>query len=128
MRHISLRHIAVFLAIVPLGCMSVRTTYYDIDTRPARLADSVEVFDVRDVNQPYKVIGLVEVSASELYDVRNVVQRLKKAAGQMGGDAISDLQCKSGATGVPVTPDGETHLGYFWNSCSAKVLVWQKTR
>jgi len=106
--------------------MSVRTTYYDLEIRPGRPDNCVEVLEVRDINQPYKVIGQVEVSAGKLYDVKDIVQRLKKAAGQMGGDAISDLQCNSGATGVPITPDGETHFGYFWNSCSAKVLVWQK--
>jgi len=126
MRHVSLLRIVIFLTIAPLGCMNVRTTYYDIDIRPTQPENCVEVLKVRDINQPYKVIGLAEVSASELHNIRDIVQRLKKAAGQMGGDAISDLQCKSGATGFPITPDGETHFGFFWNSCSAKVLVWQK--
>lgn len=128
MKHVPLRKVITFLAIVPLSCVSLRSIRYEDTPRNPRPDYPVEILESKDVYQPYKVIGLVEVSAGKWHNLTGVMERLKDAARKMGGQALVDLRRQAVGTGVPISQDGTTYLGYVRELWSAKVIVWEVPR
>jgi hypothetical protein len=126
MRQALLVGIVLISASLFSGCMSVRSYYYHGCYRePRPEGASVEILEPQEVNRAYRVIGEVEAKANRGTDIVKVMERLKRAARRMGGEALVDLQYQSKGTGIPVTRDGSTYVGYVRDFWRGKVIVWE---
>jgi hypothetical protein len=81
----------------------------------------IEVLDVSAVTRPYIVMGLAEAETTTLHEA---VDRLRREASKIGGDAILDiLPCPGGNTtmALPIFGDMSFRSGRIW---TARVIRW----
>lgn len=126
MKHTLLCGIALIVVSTSVGCVSVRSSYYGSSLRSPRPDGPVEILEVQDIHQPYRVIGSVEVAAYKGHNLMGIVERLKDAARKMGGEALTDLQYRPVGMGVPVSEHRTMYVGYVRDLWSAKVIVWER--
>lgn len=117
-------HLAT-IALVLAGCTYGNKVAYDSVKRPRKSPDQVQVFDIRDVKKPYRVIGMV---SSDSYYMDSALKRLKKEAGEIGADAIIEFGPNGNQTsmgyGYGVGP-AVTGIGASYNTgFVAKAIVW----
>jgi hypothetical protein len=113
-------------AVLALGCVSTRSIRYEAVGRASRPKDAaIEVLDLHDICRPYKVIGIVEANAGKLHNNEDTLNHLKKEAGKIGADAITELDVGEGS-GVVAAPAGGTWVaGRPRKNWRAKAIVWQ---
>ena len=118
--------ILLFLATGMLGCTYGNKVAYDSVNRPQKSPDQIQVFEVRDVKRPYRVIGLV---SSDSYYVNSALKALRKEAGELGADAIIDFGPNGNQTGMGYgygTGVGAMGIGASYNTgFVAKAIVWE---
>ena len=66
---------------------SEETTF---DSYPPKSSSS-EVQYLESISQPYKLIGYVTVKTERNQDITEVLEKLKREAGSLGGDAITNV-------------------------------------
>lgn len=117
------------ICLLPMGCamVNVRCISYESTPRTPKPQDYViEIVDLKDIDNPYKVIGEVDANAGKKHDTNDVLEKLKKAAKKMGGDALIELQSQPIGGGVPYQ-GGMIYSGHIRDLWKAKVIVWEKT-
>ena len=108
------------------GCVNVRSIPYENKLRePKPESYEIEIVDVKDIYRPYKIIGLVDANAGKRHNTQDVMQKLKNAAKQMGGDALIELQNQPIGGGLPIQ-GGTMYSGHIRDLWKAKVIVWGK--
>ncbi len=113
----------LFCIITISGCISTRVTLYEeVETDSTLRDNSVKIIDLAHVDRAYKVIGYIEIKASELYGTESIFRRMRKRAHKMGGDALSDIIQQPVDKKFPFFFD---YLNLFGNIWSAEVIVWQ---
>ena len=80
-----------FIALLS-GCSLYRITSDETssDNYPPK-SSSNEVYYLKEVPQPYKVIGTVQIDAERNQKKAEIIEKLKQEAAVMGGDAITNI-------------------------------------
>jgi hypothetical protein len=117
---------ALFFIALLSACVSTRSIQYETITRPPKSADfPMEIFDLANINRPYKVIGVVQANAGKRHSTADVIEKLKNEARKLGGDALIDLQQQPIGAGIPTSQGGMIYSGHVRDLWRAKVIVWQ---
>ncbi len=125
-----MKKLGVILAVclLTMGCavVNVRTIPYESAPRSPKPQDYIiEVIDIKDIDRPYKVIGVVDANAGKKHDTADVLGKIKEAAKDMGGDAIIELQSQPIGGGVPYQ-GGMVYSGHIRDLWRAKVIVYDE--
>ncbi len=114
------------LALLLAGCTYGNRISYETTKRPPTSPASVEVFDVRDVKRPYKVIGIV---SSDSWYMHSALKACRTEAAALGADAIIEFGPSGNTSGVGVANPmgaGAWGVGSSYNTgFAAKAIVWQ---
>jgi len=126
MTKIRLHLLVLLITLLILGCVKKQSIRYETIVRSPKPQDyAMEIFDPVDIDEPYKVIGIVQVDAGKNYSIDKAIEHLKDEARKMGGDALIDLQ-QGPSTGGVLVPVGDIYVygngRQIWN---AKVIVWE---
>jgi hypothetical protein len=122
-----LRNIIVLsiIALYIAGCVNVKSIPYETTARaPKSDIFPIELYESKDVQKPYKVIGIVQADAGKLHSVSDVLEKLRSAARMMGADALIDLSNQPIGGGVP-SNRGTIYSGYVRDLWSAKAIIWE---
>lgn len=114
----------VLLCLLLSGCISSKVIRYE-EVPVSSISSSrqfLPVVDVRHTNRSYAVIGCVEIKASDFYSAEKIVQKLRKKAALLNGDAISDVCQEPLAEHFPYFFDYLNLYQYRW---SAEVIQWR---
>ena len=110
------------LAFVFASCTYSDRVAYENSTRPATNPESIEVYDSRNLDRPYKVIGIV---GSESLRMQPALELMREEAAQLGADALLDFGPNGGQSEVTgfqnrIAGGSSRNTGF-----SAKAIVWQ---
>ncbi len=106
------------------GCVSVSVTNYEDAKRQPKPKDfNVKVLDLANVEREYKTVGNIELKLSELYSAEGAFARIRKIAGKMGGDAVSDVSQTHLPDKFPIFFD---YLNFYASLWTAEVIVWEE--
>ena len=96
-----MRKLIIFLLPVTLfltGCSLYHVNSEDISTEYHPSKNSpLEIVYLEEVTKPHEVIGYVTVNAERRQRIGEVIEKMKREAAILGGDAITNI--KSNATG-----------------------------
>ena len=107
------------------GCLSTKVTSYEDEVRASRPKDAlVPIVDLRNIDRPYQVIGYIEIKSSDVYTTEMIINRLRKKARKLCGEALSDVIQEPIEEKFPQFFDW---LNFYGNSWSAEVLIWEDT-
>ena len=119
----------ISLLVMAVACTSADVLRVDPAPRPARSSDSVEVLFQRPT-RAFRVIAYVAAANKTVFGVNSqkLVNRLRKEAGKLGGDAIVFLGSESRLEGANlwVNPYGATVNAKRVNQYNAAVIVWSR--
>lgn len=79
---------------------------------------------VENVYQPYEVIGTVTVNAERSRAMNEVIEKLKKEAAILGGDAITDVKTNASGTWKKLPPQKFLGNAYIRANTTATVVVF----
>ena len=116
----------LFLLVFSTGC-----TVYQIDSKdtsedyysPKTSLD--EVSYVEKVDKPYTEIGTVSVTTERRQPQEEVLAKLKQEAGNLGADAITDLESSAGEMWKSLKPQQLLGNAYIRTVYTAKAIVWK---
>jgi hypothetical protein len=115
------------LLLIIAACTSADVLRVDPTPHPARPADSVEVLFQRP-SRTFRVIGYVAAANKTVFGVgaQKLMNRLRKEAGKLGGDAIVFLGAETRLEGANVwaNPYGATVNAKRVTQYNAAVIVW----
>ncbi len=116
----------IFVLVVTAGCSLYRISSQDttVDYYPAKQS-SDEVIYLETVKKPSVQIGTVTVNAERRQRISDVLEKMKREAAILGGDAITDV--KTDATGAWKSLPAQEFIGngYIRANFTAKVIVFQ---
>lgn len=105
------RPLVVALGVLAAGCVSANVSRLDLDARPARPPEAIEVLE-QAPETPYTVIARVESRTGAIYhDRQDLIRKLVAEAAALGGDALivgpesTDSRPLFLATGMIMTED-----------------------
>jgi len=102
------------------GCMTTRVVPYEDHKRlPLSTETPVPILDIGRINEPYTVIGYVEIKASELYSAETIMAKMRRKARRLGGDALSDFNQYPVKKKFPRLLD---YLNFYGNVWSAEII------
>ncbi len=116
----------LFLTIFASGC-----TVYQInskDTSQDYYAPKTNIDDVSYVqttDKPYTEIGTVSVTTERRQSWDDVLPKLKQEAGNLGADAVTDVQSDATDTWKKYAPQKLLGNAYIRTTYTAKAIVWQ---
>lgn len=124
---------AIFVAILLSSCGGVHVIRYEEEARPTKPFDfAIPILNKANIHRPYKIIGLIQIDASQRDNEGMIIEQLKTEARRLGGDALIDLQQQPQETHFPIggtfplVSQGElAYSGHFRDLWTAKVIVWQ---
>ena len=116
----------LFLAVFSSGC-----TVYQIDSKdtsqdyyvPKTSIDQVAY--IEKVDKPYTEIGIVTVTTERRRPLEDVLPKLKQEAGNLGADAITDLQSDATDFWKALPQQKFIGNGYIRTTYTAKAIVWK---
>ena len=114
------------VAVLLTGCTYGNRISYETTRRAPTNPAAVEVFDVKDVKRPYKVIGVV---TSDSWYMHSALKACRAEAAALGASAIIDFGPNGNTSGVGVANPvgaGAWGVGSSYNTgFAAKAIVWQ---
>ena len=123
-----IRHIVVICAMAFLlaGCVRTQVINFETTTRSAKPLDAlVEVLEKEQIKNPYKVIGIVRANAGKLADPNSALEKMREAAREMGGDALTEFGVEDARSGVIVPMGSVAAYGNLRINYAAKVIVFE---
>jgi len=116
----------LFLAIFSSGC-----TIYQIDSKdtsedyyvPKTSIDDVTY--IENTDKPYTQIAEVTVTTERRQPLEEVLPKLKQEAGNLGADAITDLQSEATDLWKKMAPQKLLGNAYIRTTYTAKAIVWK---
>jgi hypothetical protein len=122
----------IFIIVFLYGCITVRNVRYESVIRDPKSQDyPIEIFESKDLERDYKVIGIVEASfAGKVKNLNKIADKLRQEARKMGGDALIDLTKKHDENKTIIATDiGKTTIGSAYSNINdiwtAKVIIWK---
>jgi len=119
-----LTHLSTYalLATLLASCTYSDRVAYENSSRPATNPESIEVYDSRNLDRHYKVIGIV---GSESLRMQPALELMREEAAQLGADALLDFGPNGGQSEVTgfqnrIAGGSSRNTGF-----SAKAIVWQ---
>ena len=120
---------SLFIALQLWGCAQITSINYETSPRERKPNDyGVEILDSRNITRPYKVIAVIYCSGGLFDNDNDIVDRIRKEAKKLGGDALIDLDKKAisyfSGSAVKVLDFVlfDTIVDTEWE---AKVIVWE---
>ena len=117
--------LTVSIMVALTGCSLYNINSEDItaDYYPSKKA--ADVVYVENIGQPHEVIGYVTVNAERRQEVSEVMEKIKREAAVIGGDAITNI--KTDASGAWKKLPAQKLLGnaYIRANFSATVVVFK---
>lgn len=111
------------LASLITSCSYSDRVSYERSNRPETSPESIEVYDSRNLNRPYKVIGIV---GSESLRMQPALDLMREEAAQLGADALLDFGPNGGQSGVTMLQNGIGGGSSRNTGFSAQAIVWQE--
>ena len=112
------------IGLILTACLKVNgTSSYCVEYTPKAENYPIEIFEEKDINRAYKVIGVVNAAVDINQIAMKAIDILKIKARKMGGDALIGLRKESVSGSVELAIGGIRYRSrkLFW---SAKVIVW----
>ena len=115
-----------FLAIFSSGC-----SIYQIDSKDTSQEYYVAKTSIDDVayieklDKPYTEIGTVTVTTERRQSLDDVLPKLKQEAGNLGADAITDVQNDATDLWKKLKPQKLIGNAYIRSTYTAKAIVWK---
>jgi len=126
-RKIVILTVSIIIAMI-FGCVSVKSIPYETTARQAKPADyPIEIYEWKDLNRPFRVIGIVQANAGKKHSVSDTLEKLRIQARKMGGDALVNLTNQPIGAGVPTSSGGIVYSGHVRELWRAKVIIWEST-
>ncbi len=96
-----------------------------LDYHPSKKT-AADVVYIEKPNRPYKVIGYVTINTERRHRISEIIDKMKREAAIMGGDAITDI--KTDATGAWKRLPAQHIIGnaYIRANFTAKVIIFNK--
>jgi hypothetical protein len=118
------KFLALYVTLLFISaCVHAKAIRYETTERPSKPDNfSIEIFEAKHIERPYKVIGLVEAESGG--SIEKIINRLKAEARKMGGDALIELHQQPIGAGIP-SQGGTMYYGHVKDLWSAKVIVWE---
>ena len=116
----------IVLLATSFGCSIYHISSDDVTSNYYPSKPSAEdIVYLEEITQPHEVIGQITVNAERRQRIDEVIQKMKREAGILGGDAITNLQ--SDATGVWKQLPAQNIIGngYVRANFSATVIAYQ---
>ncbi len=116
----------LFLAVFSSGC-----TVYQIDSKDTSQDYYVSKTSIDDVayiekaDKPYTEIGTVTVTTERRQSWQEVLPKLKQEAGNLGADAITDVQNDATDLWKKIPPQKLLGNAYIRTTYTAKAIVWK---
>jgi hypothetical protein len=116
----------IFLALFASGC-----TVYQINSKDMSQEYYVPKTSIDDVtyvektDKPYTEIAEVTVTTERRQTLQDVLPKLKQEAGNLGADAITDVQSDATDLWKKYAPQKELGNAYIRVTYTAKAIVWQ---
>lgn len=117
----------LLIIVLILGCVNTKSINFEINERESKSSNyPIEILDSINIDQPYKIIGIVQANAGKLHSIEDTIEHLKAEARNLGGDALIDLQQGTSKGGF-IAPAGNMYVyGNIRNIWSAKVIAWEQ--
>ena len=118
--------VILFLVFASTGC-----SIYQIDSKDTSEDYFVPKTNINDVSyvekvdKPYTEIGIVTVTTERRQSQEDVLSKLKQEAGNLGADAITDLDSSATDFWKKVAPKKALGNAYIRTTYSAKAIVWK---
>ncbi len=113
--------------VIISGCSIYHIDSKDIslDYHPSKRSSNDVVY-IEKVSKPYTVIGYVTVNTERRHRISDIIDKMKREAAIMGGDAITDI--KTDATGIWKRLPAQHIIGnaYIRANFTAKVIIFDK--
>jgi len=99
----------------------INSSYITDDYYPPTSTSDIAYLE--EINQPFKVIGTVVINAERRQSLSDVIEKMKREAGILGGNAITDIQ--TDATGLWKSLPAQQVIGnaYVRANFSASVVI-----
>jgi hypothetical protein len=116
----------VFLALFASGC-----TVYQINSKDMSQEYYIPKTNIDDVtyvektDKPYTEIAEVTVTTERRQTLPDVLPKLKQEAGNLGADAITDVESDATDLWKKYAPKKELGNAYIRVTYTAKAVVWQ---
>ena len=116
----------LFLAAFTSGC-----SVYQIDSKdtsqdyyvPKTSIDDVAY--IEKVDKPYTEIATVTVTTERRQSLTDILPKLKQEAGNLGADAVTDIQSDAGDLWKSLKPKELLGNAYIRTHYTAKAIVWK---
>ena len=121
------------IQIILLGCAFLASgcTLYNIRSEetaaqyyPPRPSAN-EVVYAETVSKPHEVIGYVTVNAERNQKMAEIIQKMKREAAILGGDAITDISSNATGAWKRVPPQKFLENAYIRANFNAKVIAYR---
>lgn len=113
------------LVLVLAGCIRAQMIRFEATSRSPKPPDYlIEVIEKDQVKKPYKVIGEIWVRTGPAQDPNSVLNKMREAAKEMGGDALMDFGIQDARTGA-IMPVGSAAVFVAQVRYIAKVIVFE---
>lgn len=121
------RMVFLFVACAMLtGCSLYHVNSEDTTTEyyPAKESPRDVVF-LENIDKPHQVIGIVTVNAERRQYLSEVLEKMKREAAILGGDAITNLQSDASGTWKKLPAQDIIGNGYVRANFTASVVVYK---
>jgi len=116
----------LFLAVFASGCSVYRIDSKDTSQEYYVPKTSIdEVAYIEKVDKPYTEIGTVIVTADRRRPLEDILPKLKQEAGNLGADAITDLENSATDLWKRYAPQKILGNAYIRSTYTAKAIVWK---
>jgi len=114
------------LSLGNLSCSIYRINSQEVtDNVYTPKESSSEVVYLERLDRPYEVIGFVTVNTERRQDRETVINKMKKEAAALGGDAITNLQVEATDTWKKMPAQELIKNGYVRANFTATVVAFQ---
>jgi len=117
--------VLLLIAILTSACSVYRITSEETSPKyhPPRIATSVTYLEK--VRQSHEIIGSVTVKTERRQHMEEIIEKMKREAGTIGGNAITDIQTDATGTWKKIPPQKLLGNAYIRANFSAKVVVFK---
>ncbi|MCK5581132.1 MAG: hypothetical protein KAJ18_07645 [Candidatus Omnitrophica bacterium] len=116
----------LLMIFVTSGCSLYRIDSEDVATFLYPEKPASEVTYLENVDKPHEVIGFITVNAERSKSMDAIIRKMKREAGLIGGDAITNLQTNATGTWKKIRLQKLLGNAFIRAKFSATVVVFQK--
>ena len=120
---LSILFVMCFLAA---GCNIYRVNSEEVSTHfyPSK-ASAADITYMEQVNRPYEIVGFVTVNTERSESMEEVLEKIKREAAILGGDAVTNITVNSPDGWKKIPPKKLLQNAYLRANFTATVITFQ---